>query len=228
MSYKRKEVIGDCVLYEGDCLEVMQELEPVDAVVTDPPYGVGFNYNSYDDDPERHQEDVQQWLNAINKTCKGPVCVFCGIRQMWNYPKPHWVCCWRKTFSVTLSPFGANNWEPMLVYNKGRKADRHSDSFEATFMPDNLAKKHPCPKPVKAMQEAILMVSKQNETILDPFMGSGTTGVACARLGRQFIGIELDPHYFDIACQRIEEAYQQPDMFIEQQRRPEPEQSDLI
>ncbi len=57
--------------------------------------------------------------------------------------------------------------------------------------------------------------SDEGETVLDPFMGSGTTGVACAKLGRRFIGIEIDESYFDIACRRIEEAYRQPDMFIE-------------
>jgi site-specific DNA-methyltransferase (adenine-specific) len=58
------------------------------------------------------------------------------------------------------------------------------------------------------------------ETILDPFAGSGTTGVACAKLGRKFIGIELDPGYFDIACKRIEDAYKQPDLFIEPPKKP--------
>ncbi len=59
------------------------------------------------------------------------------------------------------------------------------------------------------------------ETILDPLMGSGTTGVACAKLGRNFIGIEIEPKYFDIACKRIEQAYDQPDMFIEQPKKAE-------
>ena len=69
--------------------------------------------------------------------------------------------------------------------------------------------------------------SSDGETILDPFMGSGTTGVACAKLGRKFIGIELEKKYFDIACQRIEEAYQQPDMFIEPPAKAKQEAMDL-
>jgi DNA modification methylase len=65
-------------------------------------------------------------------------------------------------------------------------------------------------------------------TILDPFMGSGTTGVACVKLGRKFIGIEIDPGYFETACKRIEDAYAQPDMFIEQEKAPSPKQEALL
>lgn len=79
---------------------------------------------------------------------------------------------------------------------------------------------HPTEKPVSLMRELITLFSNPGQTILDPFMGSGTTGVACAKLGRKFIGIELDPKYFEIACRRIEEAYAQPDMFIEPPAKP--------
>ena len=78
---------------------------------------------------------------------------------------------------------------------------------------------HPTQKPVALMRHIIKASSRNSSTILDPFMGSGTTGVACVKLGRRFIGIEIDEGYFDIACKRIEEAYRQPDMFIE---RPAP------
>lgn len=220
MTYKRKEVIGDCTLYLGDCLEVMPTVGKVDAVVADPPYGVDFKYGEYEDDPEKHQEFVNKFFPMIVSSTKGPVFIFPGIRGIWFYPKAHWMLSWRKTFSVSRSPFGSNNWEPVLVYNKGKKADRASDSFEATFMNDKLAKGHPCPKPVKAIIEVLLLGSLKNEIILDPFMGSGTTGVACVKLGRKFIGIELDEKYFDIACRRIEEAYKQPDMFIEEYKKP--------
>ena len=74
---------------------------------------------------------------------------------------------------------------------------------------------HPTQKPVSMMRHIVKTSSRSNSIILDPFMGSGTTGVACAKLGRKFIGIELDEKYFDIACRRIEEAYKQPDMFID-------------
>jgi site-specific DNA-methyltransferase (adenine-specific)/modification methylase len=79
---------------------------------------------------------------------------------------------------------------------------------------------HPTQKPI-AVMEWCLSFLPDCQTILDPFMGSGTTGVACAKLGRKFIGIEIEPRYFDIACKRIEDAYKQPDLFIEPPKKPE-------
>jgi DNA modification methylase len=84
---------------------------------------------------------------------------------------------------------------------------------EFTYRKTNAEMEHPTQKPLKLM-EWCLSFLPDAETILDPFMGSGTTGVACAKLGRKFIGIELEPKYFDIACKRIEDAYKQPDMFV--------------
>jgi site-specific DNA-methyltransferase (adenine-specific) len=85
---------------------------------------------------------------------------------------------------------------------------------------------HPTQKPEAVMWPLIEASSNPGETVLDPFMGSGTTGVVCAKKGRKFIGIEIDEKYFDIACRRIEEAHRQPDMFIH--RAPEPEQESLL
>ena len=85
---------------------------------------------------------------------------------------------------------------------------------------------HPNEKPGELMQWCIETLSREGDTILDPFMGSGTTGVACARLGRRFIGCEIEPRYFDIACRRIEEAYRQPRLFAEP--RPQPVQEVML
>ena len=82
---------------------------------------------------------------------------------------------------------------------------------------------HPTQKPIQVMQWCLGFLPNA-QTILDPFMGSGTTGVACVKLGRSFIGIEIDEGYFDIACDRIRKAYAQPDMFIDQPKAPEPKQ----
>ena len=88
-------------------------------------------------------------------------------------------------------------------------------------------KAHPVAFPVEIPKRCISAATHFGDTILDPFMGSGTTGVACAKLGRKFIGIEIEPKYFDIACKRIEEAYKQPDMFIERPRPAEQTKMDL-
>jgi site-specific DNA-methyltransferase (adenine-specific)/modification methylase len=79
----------------------------------------------------------------------------------------------------------------------------------------SFAKNHPTQKPLELMEWCILQLPQDARSILDPFMGSGTTGVAAVKLGRKFIGVEIEPKYFDIACRRISEALKQPDMFIE-------------
>lgn len=79
---------------------------------------------------------------------------------------------------------------------------------------------HPSQKPIEIMTWCVKSIPADGQTVLDPFMGSGTTGVACAKLGRKFIGIELDEKYFDIACKRIEEAYKQPDLFLPPPAKP--------
>jgi DNA modification methylase len=88
-------------------------------------------------------------------------------------------------------------------------------------------REHPTQKPVGVMEWCINHLPNGAETILDPFMGSGTPLVACAKLGRKGIGIELDPEYFDIACKRVEEAYRQPDLFISPPTTPTQEGFDL-
>lgn len=86
---------------------------------------------------------------------------------------------------------------------------------------------HPTQKPVNLMKWCINFLPRNDRPILDPFMGSGTTLVACAKMGRKGIGIELDPDYFDIACRRVEEAYKQPDLFQEVKNE-RPEQATML
>lgn len=104
------------------------------------------------------------------------------------------------------------------------------DSSSKTSIKDKSGKiiTHPTEKPIKLMCEIIKDFTNHSEAILDPFMGSGTTGVACVKLGRKFTGIELDEKYFDIACKRIEEAYKQPDLFIEQPKKNNPGNFNLM
>lgn len=99
--------------------------------------------------------------------------------------------------------------DPLLQSGAGRAPDiiQHTESSEKNG--------HPCPKPIRFMQRLLARVTLEGEIVCDPFVGSGTTGVACANLGRKFIGIEIEPKYFDIACRRIEEAYRQPRLFAE-------------
>jgi site-specific DNA-methyltransferase (adenine-specific) len=120
---------------------------------------------------------------------------------------------------MTHGPWGFVGFNPILYYGRDFRAGRGALPSSTTVTEAAPKLEHPCPKPVRAWEWLIEKASQPGETVLDPFMGSGTTGVACAKLGRKFIGIEIEPRYFDIACRRIEEAYRQADLFIS---RPDP------
>ncbi len=205
MCMSKIEHIGDATLYLGDCLEILPTLGPVDAVVTDPPYGVGFA----DWDNSRPSD---KWFSEIKRL--SPSCaVHCAQGEMWAWPRPDWVMAWFMPGSVNRTKAGNfRHWEPVLVYGK-EKAQVDSKVFKPIGAERN---GHPCPKPDAIEMWLVNVFSREGEMVLDPFMGSGTTGVACANLGRRFIGIEIEPKYFDIACKRIRDAYAQPRLpFIE-------------
>ena len=240
MSGVRREVIGACELYLGDCREVLPTLGKVDAVVTDPPYGIGLEKKTsdyrgskffdhgeslrasklYHDDAEHVRLLVQTVLPvALARAERG--LVFSGPAMLWAYPEP------ASVGSVfTLAGAGRTAWgfqctHPVLFYGKDPYLQDGKGGRPNSFKDDqpNTEKiDHPCPKPLSWMKWAVARASRVDETILDPFMGSGTTGVACVKLGRRFIGIEIEPNYFDIACKRIEAATRQPDLFVEQPR----------
>lgn len=189
-------------IYNADSMAVLDSLAPIDCIITDPPYGLNFGYDVYEDKPELHKDKIELWISTLRRV-SNKIALTPGMLQMWDYPKPDWVLCWRKTFSVSRSPFGSNNWEPVLYYGKGGRNDRQSDFFEATFMNDKEAAKHPCPKPVDWAKWLIQITTKENEIIVDPFMGSGTVMVAAKQLGRKAIGIELSQAYCNIAKNRL-------------------------
>ena len=206
----RTEVIGDATLYLGDCLEVLPTLGRVDAVVTDPPYGVGLAYASHND------ENLVDWL-PVARGMADCVAFTPGVANLTSFPKPEWTLAWWKPNSMGRVCVGFNTWEPILVYGKATGKKTH-DSFVVSVTPQTDTGSHPCPKPVGWAVQVIDRVG--GALICDPFMGSGTTGVAALQLGRKFIGIELDPGYFDIACRRISEAWKQPRLFDEPKAKP--------
>lgn len=215
----RTEVIGDATLILGDCLEILPTLGRVDAVVTDPPYGIGEDggacrtrgrpgYAKHEAKGWDSQRPAPEVFNTI-LACSKEQIIWGG-----NYfadllpPRMGWLY-WQKRMGGDFSD-GELAW-----------TSRQSALREFTRCPKGMDKGHPCEKPVELMRWCLGFVP-QAHTILDPFMGSGTTGVAAIQLGRKFIGIEIDPGYFDIACKRIEEAWKQPRLFEEPKRKPEP------
>lgn len=223
----RIEHIGDCTLYLGDCREIMPTLGKVEAVVTDPPWGLGKlsgttsiarnrnAYDGYDDTETNFIETVLPAINVALHLANGRGVISSGTRQMFAYPNPRAVGGFYCPAAVGMSPWGFAGYSPVLFYGKDPRDGKGQNSIMTRLTERASCPEHPCSKPIGAM---ILMVQKasiENETILDPFMGSGTTLVACAKLGRKGIGIELEPRYFDIACKRVEDAYKQADFFIE-------------
>lgn len=221
----RKEVLAEgveCIL--GDCLEVLPTLAIVDAVVTDPPYGVGLGkdgptaigktaYASFEDTPEYLRKvcvtAIEMCLERGWRIVMTP-----GNRNCFEYPPPDEIGAIFNPAGAGFSRWGFTTSQPILYYGK----DPHSPAKKPqAVLSTELSEKngHPCPKPFKLMRWLVERASLPGETILDPFMGSGTTGVAAVKLGRKFTGIEIDPGYFDIACRRIEAALKQPDFFID-------------
>jgi len=214
-----KVVIGNATLYHGDCMEILPTLDKVDAVVTDPPYGVkrdkgfggfgGFGKpiarKQFDDhwDSERPGKEV---FDAILKA-SGFAFIFGGNFFADMLPAgTHWVV-WDKL--NTMPTFGDCE---LAWTNSDRKSVKKITVEYNGLLGKEKERVHPTQKPVLLL-EKVMEAYPSNQTILDPFMGSGTTGVACMNLGRKFIGIELERKYFDIACERIEAAQAQGRLF---------------
>lgn len=215
----KEERIGDCRLILGDCLQVMPLLGRVDAVVTDPPYGIGEG-NAKGQSRGKIAPPKQyaggEWdilpasidhIQAIKAISKHQI-IFGGNYFEGLGPTSCWLV-WDKQN-------GANDFADCeLAWTNMKKAVRRINwLWNGMIRKGDDVREHPTQKPVGVMEWCIKHLPDTAETILDPFMGSGTTLVACANLGRKGIGIELDPDYFQIACERVQKAYDQPDLFV--------------
>jgi site-specific DNA-methyltransferase (adenine-specific) len=243
----RKEVIGDCTLYLGDCLEILPTLGKVDAVVTDPPYSSGGLFRgdrSQQPSKKYHQSDSKKryanfsgdnkdqrawtlwmslWISlAVRKLPEGALfCVFSDWRQLpattdaLQFGGIVWrgIAVWDKGIGVRPVPdrFRAQAEYILWGTNGPKKQDfknKDANYFPGVFQckaPASAKREHPTEKPIDLLK-VLVKTAKPNGVVLDPFMGSGTTGVACVETGRKFIGIEINEKYFDIACKSIEQA----------------------
>jgi len=219
-------ILGDCRLIVGDCLEVMKTIpdKSVDAVITDPPYGIGFKYATYNDTPEGYGDWLWSVIELAESKCKpgSPVFVFqamLNVRYFSTWFNREWrifAAC--KNFVQMRPTTMQYAFDPVLVWwTEGEKYSEGTlsrDWFIGDTNPSshtglNNVDGHPCPRPLNQMIHIVNQWVRPSGYTLDPFMGSGTTGVACVQTGRKFIGIEIDPKYFDIAVKRIKDAQQQ-------------------
>ena len=219
----RIEHIGDATLYLGDCREILPTLPKVDAVVTDPPYGIGAaKGKAHSSIRDNSAWAAANWDDGRPDAATVAMMLRAGEVAIWggNYfadllPASSGWLAWIKPQAET--GFSLADME-LCWTSKGFAA--RTKTFTRRDGHD-----HPTQKPVPVMAWTLSFI--RSCTITDPFMGSGTTGVACANLGRSFIGIEIDPGYFDIACRRIEEAYRQPRLFEDAPPKPVQQGLDL-
>ncbi|WP_439711396.1 DNA-methyltransferase [Bradyrhizobium elkanii] len=230
----RIETIADGVtLYLGDCREILPTLTGFDAVVTDPPYGIALNTNNLRFSGGKGES--QRRRGKLSGTAGGdPIAgdqepfdptflTEIGSQQIiwgWhNFPNslPRGACLiWIKRFDEAFGSFLSD--AETAWFSKGHGVYCFRD---LSNMADAKIRVHPTQKPLPLMKWCI---EKTTGSILDPFMGGGSTGVAAVNLGRRFTGIEIEQKYFDAACRRIDEAVKQPDFFIE---KPRPKQETL-
>jgi site-specific DNA-methyltransferase (adenine-specific) len=227
-----KVQIGDATLYLGDCMDILPTLDKVDAVITDPPYGEVNRKNSGLRNLDRGVADIADFdlveLALLLSKHGSSVYVWCGIEQvsqlkasMAEIGMSTRLCIWEKTNPSPMN--GQHLWLSSIetcVFGKEAGATFNEHCASPVFrLPTEPKEYHPTAKPIALMERLIRASTNEGMTVIDPFMGSGTTGVAAIQMGRKFIGIEREPKYFDIACKRIEQASKQVDMFIEQQKQ---------
>lgn len=209
MSYK---------LHNKDCLDFMRSMpdKSVDAVITDPPYGLSFLGNEWD-------KDIPQWIDEARRISE--IVIFTTApTTLWDYPRPDWVAVWhRKHSSSRQASGGFNLWSPIVVYGKVKiPADLYATHF-GTYWQEHEKIDHPSPKPVELYLWIVNWATTEGMNIFDPFMGSGTTGVACMKSSRNFEGCELSPEYFHVAESRIKSAALQPALFSRSPTKREPD-----
>ena len=255
---RREEQIGDCRLILGDCLEIMPGLGPVDHIICDPPYEASLHESKNKAKRRIRTDgraDLQgldfapidairsQFIAASEAMCRGWFIAFCTIEGVAKWAdginpsamKYKRACIWVKPDSTPqLNGQGpAQGAECFVTAWSGRgyakwNAGGKRGVYTHNVSPPDRHGGHPTEKPWRLFAELLDDFTSPGETILDPFMGSGTTLVAAALLRRAAIGIEMHEPYFDIACRRVEQAYRQRDLFRDEPRPAPPFQEVLL
>jgi DNA modification methylase len=190
-------------IYHGNSVDILPQVDNVDLVLTDPPYGVGVDYEEYFDSKENLSILIRDAFVLMRQKC---VClaITSGVGNMFAWPVPDWTLCWAISGAGSTGKWGFACWQPILVYGadpylssgRGRRPDLIFCNEKAVDFG------HPCSKPI-GLWKRILDRCTLGNTILDPFMGSGTTLVAAKDMGKKAVGIELSERYCEIAAERL-------------------------
>ena len=218
-------------LYLGNCLEILPTLadDSVDAVITDPPYGINYKYESYDDTPNGYGEWIWNIAEMCETKCKpgSPLFIWQAMPNVTKFSKwfprdwrifaaaKNWVQMRKITMQYSYDPVvvwwtDGDSWSDGTLTRDFHVANTSPSSRKGL----NNVTGHPCPRPLDQIIHVVSQWVRPGGTVFDPFMGSGTTGVACVQTGRNFIGIEIEPKYYEIAEKRIKEAQLQIRMDI--------------
>lgn len=210
-----EKIIGDCSLYLGDCRDIMKDMDTPWSIVTDPPYGIEYQsaWRSEKHEKITGDEGVELLQYACDLKALHSSYVFCRWDNLKDVSQPKSAITWVKNnwTSGDLNHSHARQTELILFYEGIGHSWPNGRPSDVIDRRKSITDQHPTQKPIDLMMQ---IVDWTKGSVTDPFMGSGTTGVACAKLGRKFIGIEINQDYFDLSCRRIEQAYRQPDMFL--------------
>ena len=201
--------LGEHRLICGDCtdkavVERVMGQDKIEICLTDPPYNVGRSYTGETND---NRSDYELWSRnwfSVAKEYTSNIAFSCGLHNvvMWASIEPwKWMLCWYKQNAMLGSPFGIGNWEPILFYGKVRKP-KGSDVIVVPIVPNSAPPGHPVPKQIGVYEKLTELLTEDGEIIYDPFVGSGTTLIACERLGRKCRAVEISPAYCAVAIQR--------------------------
>lgn len=224
-----RKQIGAATLYLADAFDIMPTLGEVDSIITDPPYDAKTHANArslrrreivstIDFDSFTEQQFTQFCRNAVTQA-KRWVVMSCAWRHAAELEKAGVPLV---RFGIWHKPNGAPQftgdrpgmgWEAIAILHREGRKHWNGGGHHAVWVCNIEHGEHPTQKPLKLLLDWVAKFTDEGETVLDPFMGSGTTGVACIKLGRRFIGIEKRADYFELACRRIEDAHRQRNLF---------------
>lgn len=223
-------VIGNCTLWNADCREVLPTLGPVDHVITDPPYderthGGAITGPSGNEINFASITDIAGLVELFLRISAGWNIVFCPMEDLAAYrdaayPHKAWVRAGFWDRIVNTPQFTgdrpAQGGEGIAIFHRYSRKKWNGGGKAAIWRHsvERGQKEHPTQKPLSLLLELIEQFTFSDDLVCDPYMGGGTTGLACLKRGRRFVGIEKDPLHFETACRRVSEAYSQPDMFI--------------